>query len=308
MNVKVTALLALVFLNGCNTSEDALACKDSTPVVAKGDAFLEGLDLDMYVHQRKGDISAVACHNCYDYNSQVAASTISLIDGAIQDNNQLIELDVIFDDESQQWFINHGSNRRFVSLEQILFSENLRDANNGIFLEVKGDNYTELNLATLFHKFKEVENFFGDLAYFNQQRFLTIRSQSGFSFVRTVKDVLNDTEFSDIKAFVKLSKILKPRSLASMKKKVELSKQCGVHMVEFSNKTFVDDIKELASYAKSIDLGTSIHTIDETNYKVFVEGLQGNIDVFNVEPVRHEASIYRTDSLTHNIARILNGS
>ncbi len=308
MNVKVTALLALVFLNGCDMSDDATACLDASPVVAKGDAFLDGLDVEMYVHQRKGDVSAVACHNCYDYNSHVAASTISIIDRAIQDSNQLIELDVIFDEESQQWYINHGSNRRFVSLEEVLLSETLREANNGIFLEVKGDNYTNLNVTALFQQFKQVDNLFGDLAYFNQQRFLTIRSQSGFSFMKTVKDVLNDTEFSDIKAFVKLSKILKPRSLASMQKKIKLSKQCGVHMVEFSNETFVDDIKELATYAKSIGLGTSMHTVDETNYKVFVKGLQGKVDVFNVEPVRHEASTYRTESLTNNIANILNGS
>ena len=305
MRKTIISLALVSLLSGCNDNTNS--CIDRTPVVAKGDAFLDGIDLDMIVNQRTGVVSGLACHNCYDYNTVAVENTLRFIDKAVEENHQFIELDLIYRQEEGAWFINHGTNERFVALVPVLSRSSIKETNHSLFVEVKGDSYSQEEITQLFTSLQEIKNSFGDTAYFNQQRFLTVRSSADFSFINAMQDVLNEPRFSDIQHFVKFSKILPLRSFSSTYNRIELSKQCGVHMVEFSNLFAVDNIKNLAQHAKSIGLGTSMYTVDETNYKVFVKELQGTIDVFNIEPKRHEISAHRSTSLIDKIFSLLSG-
>lgn len=306
MRKTIISLAVISLLSGCNDNTNS--CIDRAPVVAKGDAFLQGIDLDMIVNQRTGFESGLACHNCYDYNTVAVENTLRFIEKAVEENHQFIELDLVYRQEQSAWFINHGTNERFVALAPVLSKSHIKETNHSLFIEVKGDSYSKEEIAQLFSSLQEVKNSFGDTAYFNQQRFLTVRSSADFSFINTMQDVLNEPRFSDIQHFVKFSKILPRRGYSSTFSRIEHSKQCGVHMVEFSNLFDVEDIKDLAKHAKSIGLGTSMYTVDETNYEIFVKELQGKIDVFNIEPQRNEASAYRTASLIDRIFSLLSGN
>ncbi|REL26135.1 hypothetical protein DXX93_05775 [Thalassotalea euphylliae] len=293
---------ATLILGACGGSDALDSCIDITPAVTKNTAFFPAQSASLLQNTNNEGRLGLACHNCYDYFSRAPDDTLALINMAILDGVNLIELDVTFSaPELAGTWINHGTNNIYVSFSQVIASSILKDAEQMLFIELKDESYTAQSIRLLLREMMEHRRRDGTFDYINDNRLLILRSFSGFEYLSIVRDVLTEVEFEQLRPYVRISKLMRKSSLASSFKSVEHTHQCGFHMVEFDAGNDIDSLFELARFAKSFGLGVNVFTLFPWNAQAYIEQLVPNIDVATIESYRGDTSLPTNNATFHDI-------
>lgn len=301
--MKITQGLSLAFvclLSACGGDKTLESCLD-VETVAKDQQIFSGVSRDLISTSASKGQLAVACHNCYDYFESSSAASVAIIESAIDQGADLIELDLVFDSSDNQVWVSHGTNNVLVSFEEVINNISFLEQDQMLFLEIKGKDFQTEDIRYLLSTLVNVTNTQGQPAYANQQRLTIIRSFANFDDLSLIREVLNEAEFSEIKPYVKLSKLLRKSSLASSLKQVQHSHQCGIHMVEFNAELDTDVLRELGYLAKAYGLAVNVFTLYPWNYAYYLEELAPYLDVVTVEAMRADTENLDGDTIYNKI-------
>lgn len=228
---------------------------------------------------------AVSCHNCYLEGSSAIQSNISLISSAISGQADFIELDILYSSQEQHSpVISHDRNSAPVDFLALIDSQELINADQGLFIEVKGEFISKEQARDLFRTLATPINIFNERAYVNTSRFTFIRSYNFSEILQTLRSVLNEPEFEEVRPFIKLSRLTYVKSKNAMFAEVEETAECGFEMVEFSLQVKSNQITSLANYARTLGLLVNVFSFDEQSLDVEAEGLIDSVDVLTIKP------------------------
>lgn len=305
----IVVILAVTFLPSCDDSDDVKSCESAFPVVTPGQLFFENSTRLLMEPELKVGIS---CHNCYDANS--LENTFELIEAAIDDDVDVIELDMVQKNvPSTAPVFGHGGNAEGVSyqgldFESVVEHELLTFAEQILFLEIKGEIKSKDHIRNIFNILKKQENQFGEMAYFNTQRFTVFRNLTNYDTLSLFRDVLDEAAFLDIKPFIKLSRIFGESTNNNFINGVLQSYQCGFHMVEFNHQIGVENISHLTTYAKLLGIGVNVFTLNEDNYEEITREIIHDVDVLTVDSKGEPIDTRDNESIFIRIRRLLRGS
>jgi glycerophosphoryl diester phosphodiesterase len=278
-------LVGILFvLQGCNSEHETSSCLDSLPAVTPETLFFDGVRQPISITADKGNLLAVACHNCYSEISPDAAVTNNIIEAAIMSHADVIELDVVLPEGRYAMpLVSHGMEENSILLEKVISAEVLRDAAQILFIEIKGELNRKQQVRDLLNLLKVQYNHFGELAYFNSSRFTVLRNIQGYKSLALIRDTLTELAYSDIQPFVKLSQLHTVKSETLITTEIKQAYQCGFHMVELNTQIGTNAIRSLASFAKSLGLGINVFTLHEDNFLDVVENLKDDVDIITID-------------------------
>lgn len=301
----IVVILGAVFLQACNDSVKIVSCESALPVVSPEQLFFESSS----VAELKVGIS---CHNCYDANS--LDNTFQLIDSAIGNGVDAIELDIVQRDVvGATGVVGHGGNAEGVSykgldFESVVENDLLTSAEQVLFLEVKGEIKSKDHIRNILNILKKQENQFGEIAYFNTQRFTVFRNLANYDTLSLFRDVVEESDFLDIKPFVKFSRIFSTSPKKSFANGIRQTYQCGFHMVEFNHQIGAENIVRLNAYAETFGIGVNVFTLDENNYEDITLEIANDVDMLTVESRGEFISARDNESIFIRVKKLLQGS
>jgi hypothetical protein len=231
-NRFILVVLATCFIVGCNDSND-MYCQDWEPIEYSSQSIFSNVNQPVSVIAGSSNMLALACHNCYQNNNTSYTETLSLIESAIEGNADLIELDISLSDEENTTFkISHESGSLGVSFTELIAQSSLINSTQLLFIELKNELISLEQVRGFLRVLKLYSSFTEQFAYMNENRFVTIRRFDSNQTLAKFKTVLNEQEFSDIKPFIKLSRLYYKKTEAQMYEEISTAHQCGFHMVE----------------------------------------------------------------------------
>ncbi len=305
----IVVILGTVFLQACNDSVKIVSCESALPVVSPEQLFFENSARAL----TEPDLNVgISCHNCYDANN--LDSTFQLISAAIDNDVDVIELDLVQKEVADiAPVIGHGGNAEGISykglnFESVVENELLTFAEQILFLEVKGEIKSKDHIRNILKILKKQENQFGEIAYFNAQRFTVFRNLTNYDTLSLFRDVLDEPEFLDIEPFVKFSRIFSTSPKKSFTSGVFQTYQCGFHMVEFDHQIGTDNITRLNAYAETFGIGVNVFTLDEGNYEDITLEIANGVDVLTVESRGAFMSAKENESIFIRVKKLIQGN
>ncbi|NQZ83175.1 MAG: hypothetical protein HRT52_19390 [Colwellia sp.] len=307
--IKVGLWFLVISLTGC-FNDSSKYCSNIEPVVEAGNYFFEGVVQPIEFVSGSDNPLAVSCHNCYQNSSASALDTIQLIESAIANGVDLIELDVTMSDEiGMNLYVSHESDVSGPLLGDVVESPVLINATQILFIEIKGQLDQKETIRSFFRSLMKHEISNGTYAYFNAQRFTVVRSSETDKTLHRFREVLTETEFENIKPFVRLSRLFSPTEESKMYAKIDEVYACGFHMIELDTRTELSTIKILNSYAEMKGLSVNVFTVDKSNYIEVMSALKDDVDVITVESrVNDEVDSINSNLLQSIKAMFFNGS
>ncbi|WP_448210857.1 hypothetical protein [Colwellia sp. MEBiC06753] len=302
MHKKLYLVLLLgSLLAACGGNDTLQSCIGVEPAVKKGDSFFSDSVNHLPINTITQRPLAIACHNCYDYNQASVGASLSIIEQATFQGADMIELDIVLGREDSGVWVNHGTNGVFISLAELLSSNYLKQAPQMLFLELKGNHYTEEQLRQFLRLINSYRNENDTVIYANPKRTLVLRSFANFDDLSKLRNTLLESEFSEIKPHIRLSKLLEVSSLPTLYNKIEHAHQCGIHMVELSAELDTDVLVEASHYAKSFGLGLNVFTIYPWNYHFYLKKLSSYLDTLTVESFRVDPELIGDSNIYQDI-------
>ncbi|WP_206484678.1 hypothetical protein [Thalassotalea sp. G2M2-11] len=276
-------LVLLALMSACN-NKDTNNCTDITPVTNSETYFWQGLDAQFAESPTTGNKVAIACHNCYINDSADVLDTYQVIEAAIEERVDIIELDIVIPNgRSKQAMVSHELASKQVSFEKIVDNSLLRQSDVNIFLEVKGKIKNKQSIRNFLDVLMKYKSEGGEYEYFNQNRMFVLRSFEYETTLYNIREVLTERKYQEIISFIKLSRIHYVKAQDAMLAEIEQAHECGMSMVELDYHLGEEQINVLNDYAESLGLGVSVYTFDEYNYKEGVSALKNNIEVMTVD-------------------------
>lgn len=306
MKTNIKCFLVIFFttiLQGCLDQSGSKYCPSVEPVVNVNSNFFENISQPVqYVGTSEHQL-AIACHNCYENQSEYISDSNKIIESGITNNVDFIELDIVMSDESgQEAYISHESTSTGPLFVNVIANPLLINATQILFLELKGKIDIKENIRVFFESLMQHQFHDGTYAYLNSQRFTVIRSIETDKTLRQFREVLSEEKFKVIKPYIKLSRLFYPKEESKMINEIDQVHSCGFHMIELETRLGTDVIKSLANYAKALGLAVNVFTIDDSNYASYVGSLKRDIDVLTVE--NRDSNGLRNTSLFHKIREI----
>lgn len=248
----------VLFLGACNT-DVYQECKADYSDVRTGHSFLDEQRQSMLYSPLFQRPVGLACHNCYDNNSEEAAQTTAFIHRAMQLEMQLIELDILV--REGRWVVSHELRSAGPGLADVLSDDKLRNAEQLLFLEIKGNDYSDAQLRELLSLIASFENRHNEVAFVRQDRMLILRNSGSNQLLIRIRDLLMESEFSHIQSAIKLSRLYHKLEVAQDINGIYRSKRCGLHMIEFDIKSKEEFVYPLAENARREGLLVNLFTV-----------------------------------------------
>ena len=301
-NKLFLVVLSFSLLFGCKSSKGKF-CQEVTPASFSSQSIFANVNQDISVVAGSENMLALSCHNCYQNNNSSLLDSLSVIESAIDGGADLIELDITLSlDQNVSFKVSHENNSLGVSFEELLSQPSLINANQLLFIEMK-DELATLELVRAFlsilkaHKYSSVK-----YAYLNENRFVTIRNIDNNNTLGRFRTVLAEREFSDIRPYIKLSRLYYKKTEPQMYQEITTAKQCGFHMVELNYNLGVDVILALNTYAENLGLAVNVFTLEQHNVEEALIELKHDVDILTIE----DNSYDREDSIFNHVKQLIN--
>jgi hypothetical protein len=302
IKVSFFFILSIVFF-GCQDTND-VSCKGAIPVTFSNDSIFINTSQNPSVVSGSGNVLALSCHNCYQNDNAFLPKSLSKIDSAINASADLIELDLVFDNQANEFRVSHEKESDGVLFTQIISQPMLVNTTELLFIELK-QKITELSkIRSLFNSLKLHVNSTGQYAYLNQNRFVTIRHMQDSQTLSRFRNVLAEREFADIRDFVKLSRLYYKKEETQIFNEIVNAHQCGFHMIELEVGLGIEVILRLNAFAENLGLAVNVFTIINTNVDNTVSALKHDIDILTIEDSSTES--ITEESLISYVKKLLN--
>jgi len=136
---KIIIILSFSWLLlGCN-SDNKNYCPSTAPVAnSEKSIWQEYNTANIALSSKVRNPIAIACHNCFDNNSDELYDSYDVIESAINASVDIVELDIVFPDEAyQEPMVSHDQESKKVPLNSILSNQLLLQSSAILFIEVK---------------------------------------------------------------------------------------------------------------------------------------------------------------------------
>jgi glycerophosphoryl diester phosphodiesterase len=227
---------------------------------------------------------ALACHNCYQNNNEFLADSLYKIESAIVEGADLIELDITLSKSKGFTFkVSHENESVGVAFDQLIAQPSLVNSEQLLFLEIKDEIETLEQVREFLGILKSHRHPSGRYAYLNDNRFVTLRNIDNNNTLARFRTVLAETDFADIKPYVKLSRLYYQKTEEQMYHEIATAHQCGFHMVELDLRLGLDVILLLNTHAEDLGLAVNVFTLNQENFEELVLALKHDVDVLTIE-------------------------
>lgn len=302
----ITIIALSIFLQSCN-QEQTDYCPDINPVVTTDSSYWQGLEQNL-VYSSSNNHVAIACHNCYANNSANVFDTELIIESAINNNADIVELDVVFPVGNYvEPMVSHELNSASVRLSEVLATPLLLQSTTSIFLELKGNVEDKQLIRDVLDTLMQFKRSASTFNYFNQERIIAFRSFELYSTLLNVRSVLSEEKYMSIAPFVKLNRLHYFKKSDALFAEVQESYQCGMNMVELDYRSGIGPISALNEYAKSLGLGVSVFTLNESNFEEAIVSLKDSVDVFTISTENQSKLSQGLDSILLRARVLING-
>lgn len=276
-------LLLLLLMSGCNSSDEAY-CQNVTPVEYSEQSIFVNVSQPISILAGSGNMLALACHNCYQNNNASLVESLNIIESAITERADLIELDItLSSDKNIAFKVSHENESAGVPFELLIAQTSLVVSDQLLFIEIKDEIKSLEQVRAFLNILKAHTNSSGRYAYLNENRFVTLRNIDNNNTLARFRTVLDEADFSDIKPYVKLSRLYYKKTEAEMYQEITTANQCGFHMVELDLRLGVDVILSLNAYAENLGMAVNVFTVNQNNVDEAVFALKHDIDIFTIE-------------------------
>lgn len=280
---QIIMILCLILLYGCGEPEGNY-CHDTVPIEYSLQSIFANVNQSITVVPESANMLALACHNCYQNNNTSLTDTISEIEFALKGSADLIELDISLANDMESVFtVSHEGESVGVEFKELISQPSLVNSDQLLFIEIKNE-FLNLEITRDFlNILKSQIQPSGQYTYLNENRFVTIRHIDNNDSLARFRTVLSEQEFSDIKPFIKLSRLYYKKTEAQMYEEITTAHQCGFHMVELDVRLGVDVILSLNAYAETLGLAVNVFTLNQDNFEELVSGLKHDVDILTIE-------------------------
>jgi hypothetical protein len=276
-------LFLSILLSACKGSDDTY-CQDATPVEYTGSSIFANVNQPVSVLTSSDNMLALACHNCYQNNNEFLADSIFKVESAISEGVDLIELDITLSKDKNIIFkVSHENESAGVSFKQLIAQPSLAHSEQLLFIEIKDEIKTLELVREFLNILKSQRHTSGRYAYLNDSRFVTLRNIDNNNTLARFRTVLAEPNFSDIKDYIKLSRLYYKKTEVQMYQEITTAHQCGFHMVELGITLGLDVILSLNAYAENLGLAVNVFTLNQNNYEATVQALKHDVDIFTIE-------------------------
>jgi hypothetical protein len=292
--IKILILLSI--LSGCKESDDINYCPEINPKVTFETSYWDNVNKTLSLSNENNNPVALVCHNCYDNESADTLNTELVIESAIVDLVDIIELDVVIDEVKYEFpQVSHELSSSKVSFLEILSNEVLLQSSTSIFIELKGKITEKKYIRDILDNLMSFESSINQFNYFNEQRIVALRSYEHETTLLTAYDVLKEDKYSAIASYIKLNRIHHYKKQKVLFAEIEQSHECGMDMIELDYRLGNNSIKLLTEYAESLGIAVNVFTLDKNNYESAIKALKNNVDSFTLSSElidSQEESIY----------------
>jgi glycerophosphoryl diester phosphodiesterase len=254
------------------------------PVEYTGLSIFTNVNQPVTVLADSDNMLALACHNCYQNNNDFLADSLYKVESAIAEGADLIELDItLSDDEGVVFKVSHENESAGASFKQLIAQPSLVNSDQLLFLEIKGEIKTLELVREFLTILKAHRHTSGRYAYLNDSRFVTLRNIDNNNTLARFRTVLAEPNFSDIKKYVKLSRLYYKKTEVQMYQEITTAHQCGFHMIELDIRLGFDVIMSLNAYAEGLGLSVNVFTLNQDNFEELTLVLKHDVDVLTIE-------------------------